>query len=115
MAPSHPEQFMAHEQKIYKLKAETLQTYKELLSELDEHADWALLVKKAHEAGLEKEDLCRELSCAWSTATRWMAGQTRPGPFARTAIKDKFVKMIEAQQEKQSELADSLAESLEYA
>ena len=97
--------FMAQEQTIHKARAQMLGAYMEQIRGLDEHSQWALLVSKARQAGLEKDDLCRELSCAWSTVTRWMAGQTAPGPFAQTAIKEKLLGMIENL--RQSELSQS--------
>lgn len=57
-------------------------------------ADWAPIVKTAREAGLGKDTLCHELSCAWSTILRWEAGQTVPGPFARNAIKQRLVQLL---------------------
>ncbi len=87
--------FMAQEQTIHKARAQMLGAYIELIRGLNEHSEWALLVGKAREAGLGKDDLCRELSCAWSTVTRWMAGQTAPGAFAQTGIKEKLLGMIE--------------------
>ena len=62
--------------------------------------NWALIVEKAREAGLGKEQLCKELSCAWSTVLRWGAGETAPGPFAREAIKARFLSMLNSLSEK---------------
>lgn len=58
--------------------------------------NWAIIVSQAREAGLSKEQLCKELSCAWSTVLRWEAGYTAPGPFAREAIKDRLLNMLDA-------------------
>ena len=57
-------------------------------------ADWATIVKTAREAGLGKDTLCHELSCAWSTILRWEAGQTVPGPSARRAIKARLMRLL---------------------
>lgn len=62
--------------------------------------NWALIVEKAREAGLGKEQLCKELSCAWSTVLRWEAGETAPGSFAREAIKARFLSMLNSLSEK---------------
>lgn len=111
--------FLAHERTIHNTRAQMLAAYIEQIRGLDEHGEWALLVGKAREAGLEKEDLCRELSCAWSTVTRWVAGQTAPGPFARAGIKEKLLDMIGDMQRRELSLAQapdhSLAQTLEYA
>ncbi len=111
MALAFRADFMAQEQTIHKARAQMLSAYIEQIRGLNEHSKWALLVSKAREAGLEKHDLCRELSCAWSTVTRWMSGQTAPGPFAQTAIKEKLLGMIE--EVRQREL--SCIQSREYA
>lgn len=75
------------------------------IKSLDEETQWALLVSKACEAGLGKEDLCEELSCSWSTITRWRAGHTAPGPFMRQAVKAKLVEMLERQCRSEASLA----------
>ena len=67
---------------------------RERIERLNEHTDWAVLIQIA-QANLEKDDILRELSCAWSTVTRWAAGHTRPGPAARTAIKQKLLTLAE--------------------
>ena len=95
MAFAIPTEFVALERTIHGSRAAMLEGYIHLIRRLDEQAHWALIVGKAREAGLQKEELCCELSCSWSTITRWMAGQTMPGPFARRRIKDKLIEMLE--------------------
>ncbi len=111
MAIAFRADFMAQEQTIHKARVQMLGAYMEQIRGLNEHSEWALLVSKAREAGLGKDDLCRELSCAWSTVTRWMSGQTAPGPFAQTGIKDKLLGMIEEMRQKEL----SYIQSREYA
>jgi len=113
MAPAPRTSFVAHERTIHELRAQMLAAYIEQIGGLDEHREWAVLVGKAREAGLEKEDLCRELSCAWSTVTRWMAGQTAPGPFLRTSIKDKLLLMLGQLQHRELSLARAPDRSLD--
>lgn len=60
-------------------------------------AAWKDIIQVARAAGLDKETLCLELSCAWSTILRWEAGQTVPGPFARTGIKERLVGLLQQQ------------------
>lgn len=86
--------FMELEREITRLRLDLLDACIKQIQGLDEHAHWALLVARARQAGLAKEDICRELSCAWSTVTRWIAGRTSPGPAARTAIKAKLLRML---------------------
>jgi hypothetical protein len=76
-----------------------LSLYISYLRDLDEHDPtvWAEIVKRAREAGLEKDTLCQELSCAWSTILRWEAGQTVPGAFTRTSIKAKLLELLASQ------------------
>ena len=85
MEPVHDADFMIHEHTIHNSRAEMLAAYAEQIKWLDEHTHWALLVSKAREAGLEKDDICRELSCAWSTVTRWMAGRRCVSPACGTS------------------------------
>lgn len=68
-----------------------------MIRQFDEHTQWPDLIRVAH-AGLEKDVLLRELSCSSSTVLRWMAGQTRPGPAARSAIKQKLVALLDGRQ-----------------
>jgi ribosome-binding protein aMBF1 (putative translation factor) len=77
-------------------RAQLADKYAEYIKSLDDtdKEAWALIVSTARDAGLKKEDLCRELSCAWSTILRWQTGDTAPGPFARRTIKQKLVEMI---------------------
>jgi hypothetical protein len=69
------------------------------LSSIDETdpAAWKSIIQAARAAGLDKETLCLELSCAWSTILRWEAGQTVPGPFARTGIKERLLGLLQQQ------------------
>lgn len=95
MPSALPAEFVALERTIHGSRAAMLEGYVDLIRKLDEQAHWALIVGQAREAGLQKEELCWELSCSWSTITRWMAGQTMPGPVARRRIKDKLIEMLE--------------------
>ncbi len=103
--------FLSHERAIHGSRAAMLLAYIDLIRELDEREHWALIVTKAKEAGLRKEDLCLELSCSWSTITRWAAGQTAPGPFGRRNVKAKLIEMLGSYQEQETRSADML----EYA
>ena len=78
-------------------ESQMFSTYVNCLRGLDEHDpdNWASTVNLARKAGLGKETLCRELSCAWSTILRWEAGQTVPGELARGAIKAKLLDLLE--------------------
>jgi hypothetical protein len=82
------------EREIYRSRAQLAAQYASLIQSLDETNQWALITGKALEAGLKKEELCRELSCAWSTILRWKAGDSSPGPFSRRAIKATLLRMI---------------------
>lgn len=85
--------------RIEDARRKLLAEYVAYLRTLDESdaTNWAKIVKTIREAGLDKDALCRELSCAWSTILRWEAGQTVPGAFTRTAIKARFIALLEAQ------------------
>jgi hypothetical protein len=83
------------EREIYRSRAELAARYADLIQGLDETNQWVLIVTKALEAGLRKRELCRELSCSWSTILRWKAGDTAPGPFARRKIKETLLRLIE--------------------
>ncbi len=97
-----------HEHQIHASHAVTLGHYVDCINALDERMQWGEIVSKAYEAGLRKEQLCEELSCSWSTVTRWMAGQTAPGPFARAAIKAKLIEMVLRMKDDATERAASL-------
>ena len=86
-------------QRVGEARNQLLAEYIGYLHSLDEAdtSSWATIVRTAREAGLDKDTLCRELSCAWSTILRWEAGQTVPGPFARTGIKARLVALLEQQ------------------
>lgn len=57
---------------------------------------WPEIVRVARAAGIGKETLCRELSCAWSTVLRWETGRTVPGPNARRGIKARLLELLQA-------------------
>lgn len=88
------EAFMSHDQAVHHARAEMLDRYITLIKSLDDERDWARIVNKAREAGLEKEALRAELPFSWSTITRWMAGHTVPGPFVRQTVKERLVQML---------------------
>ena len=84
-------------ERIKSARERLLSEYIRYLDGIDERdpAAWATIVTNAREAGLDKDTLCRELSCAWSTVLRWEAGQTVPGSFTRSAIKARLLQMLE--------------------
>jgi ribosome-binding protein aMBF1 (putative translation factor) len=95
----HNERILAQnerEREIHEARAALADKYVDYIRNADEMqpAEWSRIVVNAREAGLKKRDLCRELSCSWSTILRWEAGDTLPGPFARRAIKAKLLEMI---------------------
>lgn len=96
---------MAYEKKIHNSRAVLIEDYIDLIKKLDEQAEWAMLVNKAREAGLGKEELQRETSYSWSTVIRWSAGHTAPGQFARTALKAKFIELLDSMRQQESRLA----------
>jgi DNA-binding transcriptional regulator YiaG len=85
-------------ERIQSARGQLLSEYVDYLNGIDESdpTAWATVVKTAREAGLDKDTLCHELSCAWSTVLRWEAGQTVPGPFARKSIKARLVELLQA-------------------
>jgi ribosome-binding protein aMBF1 (putative translation factor) len=64
-----------------------------------EFSNWAPIIEAARRGGLTRDQLCRELSCAASTISRWEAGDTAPGRFARESIKELLLKRLRALQE----------------
>ena len=72
----------------------TLNAYVRRMESLDAAQDWAAIVTSARSAGLPKETFLLQFSCAWSTVTRWMAGQSMPGPFARDTAKARLVELV---------------------
>src|SRR5258708_1060787 len=90
------------ERDIDSARANLSSIYRQYLERLDEAepGNWSKIIGKAREAGLSKEELCQELSCAWSTILRWENGQTVPGPFARRAIKEALLRMLDRQRKK---------------
>lgn len=74
------------------------------IQKLDEAdaGNWARIIALVRQVGLEKEMLCRELYCAWSTILRWEAGQTVPGPFARKAIKERLLALLTEKRKRSS-------------
>ena len=62
MAFAIPTEFVALERTIHGSRAAMLEGYIHLIRRLDEQPHWALIVGKAKEAGLQKEELCCELS-----------------------------------------------------
>lgn len=94
-------------QRIEKARRKLLAEYVSYMRTLDESdpAVWQKIVRTVREAGLDRDVLCRELSCAWSTILRWDAGQTIPGPFARAGIKAKLIDLLEAQQAEHQSIA----------
>jgi hypothetical protein len=87
-----------HVGEIIRERAVIIDKYRSLISILDESnpGKWAQIIAAAREAGLGKDELCREFSCSWSTILRWEAGRNAPGLFARRAIKEKLLQMLTA-------------------
>lgn len=108
---------MAYEHSIHRGRSDMLGGYLGQIKSLDEATQWALIIVKACEAGLGKEELCLELACSWSTITRWRAGHTAPGPFMRQAVKAKLVEMLERRCRSEAHLAREAqpAREAEYA
>ena len=81
---------------IRKKRAELLEAYIAHLRDLDEkdRKNWAHIVNTLREAGIQREQLMKELGCALSTIIRWEAGDTAPGPFAREALKTRFLTIL---------------------
>jgi DNA-binding transcriptional regulator YiaG len=69
-----------------------------LIDQLDagDPYNWKEIVALSRRAGLRKDQLCGELSCAWSTVLRWEAGTSVPGPNARFGIKLRLLAMLQA-------------------
>ncbi|MBS0247658.1 MAG: hypothetical protein JSR61_13650 [Proteobacteria bacterium] len=82
--------------RIATVRASLLTEYIELLQGLDESdpGNWPDIIKAVREAGLDKDTLARELSCAWSTIFRWENGRSVPGPFARSGIKERLIDLL---------------------
>lgn len=81
---------------IEAVRASLLVTQIHYLGALDESEikHWPEIIRVARAAGIDKETLCRELSCAWSTVLRWEAGHTVPGPNARRGIKARLLELL---------------------
>ena len=82
--------------KIESVQASLLVTQIHYLGALDESEikHWPEIIRVARAAGIDKETLCRELSCAWSTVLRWEARHTVPGPNARRGIKARLLELL---------------------
>jgi hypothetical protein len=82
---------------IAQRRTELVSAYADYIESLDteDEANWASIINTALDAGLDKEQLCKELSCAWSTVHRWGAGQTAPGAFTRKSIKAQLLTMLD--------------------
>ena len=107
MAQAMHAEILDHKREIHNSRAHTLAVFHRLISKLDETAEWPRIIHEAREAGLTKEILVNELSCAWSTILRWQAGHTAPGPFARQAIKARVLELIAAEREAELRRAES--------
>ena len=83
--------------RIATVRASLLTEYIELLQGLDESdpGNWPDIIKAVREAGVEKETLAHELSCAWSTIFRWENGRSVPGTFARSGIKERLIELLD--------------------
>lgn len=81
---------------IRRKRAELLDAYVAYLRNLDEKdvRNWAHIVNTLKEAGIQREQLVKALGCALSTIIRWEAGDTAPGPFAREALKERFLSIL---------------------
>lgn len=88
------EAFFIDEKKALDLSSQLLDVRISQIDCLDVDAEFAKIVTQAQRAGLGKDELLRELSCSWSTVTRWAAGQVRPAPFTRRLTKHKLVEML---------------------
>jgi ribosome-binding protein aMBF1 (putative translation factor) len=88
----------ALEREIESGRAALLDARIRLLAALDdsEARAWPKVIRVAREAGVDKETLCRELACAWSTILRWEAGHTVPGIHARRGIKARLMELLRA-------------------
>src|SRR3954471_5458740 len=85
-----------HVSGIIRDRAVLVEKYHALISILDDSNPhkWAQIIAAAREAGLQKDVLCEEFSCSWSTILRWESGRNAPGPFARKAIKEKLLQLL---------------------
>jgi ribosome-binding protein aMBF1 (putative translation factor) len=99
------------QRKIVAARATLSSRYREYLASLDESDvhNWPKIIATAREAGLGKDQICRELSCAWSTVLRWEAGQTAPSSITRRAIKSALLHLLSERQREESERADTTA------
>ena len=90
-----------HVKKIIHGRADLVEEYRRLITSLDDSdpGKWKQIIAAAREAGLTKDELCREFSCSWSTILRWEAGRNAPGPFARKAMKGRLLEMLVALRE----------------
>lgn len=100
-------------QKIIVGRADLIADYRELIENLstEKPEDWQHIVAAAREGGLTKEILCSTFSCSWSTVLRWQAGRNAPGAFARAAIKQKLLQLLDERQSAERARLDRLKTS----
>ena len=101
MAREQQAAFLSPEQALHQARAEVLSRVITVINSLDDERYWDRVVNHARDAGLDKEALRTELPFSWSTITRWMAGQTVPGPFVRQGVKAKLIQMLERLREEE--------------
>lgn len=78
-------------------RANLVAKYSMLIASLDadDPRHWKDVIGAAREGGLTKDVLCETFTCSWSTILRWEAGRNVPGAFARAAIKDKLIELLD--------------------
>lgn len=75
---------------------ELIESYIQSIGKLDtgDEKNWALIITQALDAGLSREQLCKEFSCSRQTMLRWRTGQTAPGLSAREAMRNRILRML---------------------